>query len=177
VIGAHLAGGAKITCEVVRKEPGDKGGPPCRVDGVPQVVESFRFPPSFDEDTLPLFNVNSFVFDAEAIDRDFDLTFFRVEKKVDGAKVIQFERLVGQATAFLPTRAAWCEGRLRVALRALGMAQRRRSLLDQRAGARSDALRPVHGANAAALATYAPLWVIGPHSAWYEPAGASLRSR
>jgi UTP--glucose-1-phosphate uridylyltransferase len=103
VIGAHLAGGAKITAEVVRKEAGDKGGPPCRVDGVPQVVESFRFPTSFDEDTLPLFNVNSFMFDAEAIDRDFDLTFFRVEKKVEGEKVIQFERLVGQATAFLPT--------------------------------------------------------------------------
>ncbi len=103
VIGAHLARGAKITAEVVRKEPGDKGGPPCRVDGVPQVVESFRFPPSFSEDSLPLFNVNTFVFDAEAIDRDFALTFFRVEKKVGDAKVVQFERLVGQVTAFAPT--------------------------------------------------------------------------
>lgn len=103
IIGAHLTGGAKVTVEVVRKDPGDKGGAPARVDGVPQVVESFRFPPAFDEDTIPQFNVNTFVFDAEAIDRDFDLTFFRVEKKVGTAKVIQFERLVGQVTAFAPT--------------------------------------------------------------------------
>lgn len=103
VIGAHLAHGAKITAEVVRKDPGDKGGAPARVDGVPQIVEAFRFPPSFDQDSIPLFNTNSFVFDAEAIDRDFDLTYFRVEKKVDDTKVIQFERLVGQLTAFLPT--------------------------------------------------------------------------
>ena len=103
VIGAHIARGAKVTAEVVRKEKGDKGGAPARVDGVPQIVEAFRFPPSFDQDSIPLFNTNTFVFDAAAIDRDFDLTFFRVEKKVDDAKVIQFERLVGQLTAFLPT--------------------------------------------------------------------------
>lgn len=103
IIGAHLARGAKITAEVVRKDPGDKGGAPARVDGSPQIVEAFRFPPSFDQSTIPLFNTNTFVFDAEAIDRDFDLTFFRVEKKVGDAKVIQFERLVGQLTAFLPT--------------------------------------------------------------------------
>ncbi len=103
IIGAHLAHGAKITAEVVRKDPGDKGGAPARVDGMPQIVEAFRFPPSFDQNSIPLFNTNTFVFDAEAIDRDFDLTFFRVEKKVGDAKVIQFERLVGQLTAFLPT--------------------------------------------------------------------------
>lgn len=103
VIGAHLAGGAKVTAEVVRKDPGDKGGAPARVDGVPQIVEAFRFPPSYDQSSIPLFNTNSFVFDAEAIDRDFDLTFFRVEKKVGSATVIQFERLVGQLTAFLPS--------------------------------------------------------------------------
>jgi len=103
IIGAHLARGAKITAEVVRKDPGDKGGAPARVDGVPQIVETFRFPPAFDQSSIPLFNTNTFVFDAEAIDRDFDLTFFRVEKKVGDAKVIQFERLVGQTTAFLPS--------------------------------------------------------------------------
>jgi UTP--glucose-1-phosphate uridylyltransferase len=103
IIGAHLAGGAKITAEVVRKDPGDKGGAPARVDGMPQIVEAFRFPPSFDQSSIPLFNTNTFVFDAEAVDRDFDLTFFRVEKKVGDAKVIQFERLVGQLTAFVPT--------------------------------------------------------------------------
>jgi UTP--glucose-1-phosphate uridylyltransferase len=103
VIGAHLARGAAVTAEVVRKEKGDKGGAPARLDRVPQIIEAFRFPPSFDQDSIPLFNTNTFVFDAAAIDRDFDLTFFRVEKKVDDHKVIQFERLVGQLTAFLPS--------------------------------------------------------------------------
>ncbi|MBV8757337.1 MAG: UTP--glucose-1-phosphate uridylyltransferase [Deltaproteobacteria bacterium] len=103
IIGAHLAGGAAVTAEVVRKEKGDKGGAPARLDGVPQIIEAFRFPPSFDQDSIPLFNTNTFVFDAAAIDRDFDLTFFRVEKKVEDHKVIQFERLVGQLTAFLPS--------------------------------------------------------------------------
>jgi UTP--glucose-1-phosphate uridylyltransferase len=104
VIGAHLASTAKITAEVVRKEPGDRGGAPARVEGMPQIVESFRFPKAFDQDSLPLFNTNTFVFDAEAIDRDFELTFFRVEKQVEAAAVIQFERLVGQLTAFLPSQ-------------------------------------------------------------------------
>ncbi|MEO8548585.1 MAG: UTP--glucose-1-phosphate uridylyltransferase, partial [Kofleriaceae bacterium] len=103
VIGAHLASGAKVTAEVVRKAPGDRGGAPARVDGRPQIIEAFRFPPTFDQDSLPLFNTNSFVFEADAIDRDFELTFFRVEKKLESATVIQFERLVGQLTAFLPS--------------------------------------------------------------------------
>jgi len=103
VIGAHLASKAAITAEVVRKEPGDRGGTPARVDGRAQIVEAFRFPYTFDQDQLQLFNTNSFAFDAAAIDRDFELTFFRVEKTVEGAKVIQFERLVGELTAFLPS--------------------------------------------------------------------------
>jgi UTP--glucose-1-phosphate uridylyltransferase len=103
VIGAHLASGAAVTCEVVRKETGDRGGAPARVDGVAQIVEAFRFPPSFDQDAIPHFNVNSFVLDAAAIDRDFPLTWFRVDKQVDGHTAIQFERLVGQITAFVST--------------------------------------------------------------------------
>jgi UTP--glucose-1-phosphate uridylyltransferase len=106
VIGAHLASGAAVTAEVVRKVAGDRGGTPARVDGRPQIVEAFRFPNDFDQDALPLFNTNSFVFDAAAIDRDFELTFFRVEKTVGAgseARVIQFERLVGELTAFVPS--------------------------------------------------------------------------
>lgn len=101
VIGAHIASGSEMTAEVVRKRQGDAGGAPARLDGRPQIIESFRFPPSFDQDSLPLFNTNSFVLDVKAIDRDFDLTFFRVEKQVNGETAIQFERLVGELTAFL----------------------------------------------------------------------------
>jgi UTP--glucose-1-phosphate uridylyltransferase len=58
---------------------------------------------AFDQDSIPVFNTNTFVLDARAIDRDFDLTWFVVEKTVEGKKVVQFERLVGELTAFLPS--------------------------------------------------------------------------
>lgn len=103
ILGLHLERRVAVTAEVVRKEAGDKGGAPARVDGVVQIVESFRFPPGFDQDTIPVFNTNTFVLDAKAIDRDFDLTWFVVEKTVEGKKVVQFERLVGELTAMLPS--------------------------------------------------------------------------
>jgi len=103
VIGAHLEAGRAVTVECAPKEPGDKGGAPARVDGRVQIVESFRFPESFDQDRIPVFNTNTLVFDAEAIDRDFELTWFAVRKKVEGMEAVQFERLVGELTAFLPS--------------------------------------------------------------------------
>jgi UTP--glucose-1-phosphate uridylyltransferase len=103
VIGAHIASKKPLTAETVQKEKGDRGGAPARVDGVLQIVESFRFPPTFDQDAIPVFNTNTFVFDAAAIDRAFDLTWFAVSKKIDGREAIQFERLMGQLTAFLPS--------------------------------------------------------------------------
>lgn len=103
VIGFHLESGAAITAEVVDKLPGDKGGAPARVDGDLQIVEAFRFPDGFDQDTIGVFNTNSFVLSAEHLSRDFPLTWFAVRKKVDDRDAVQFERLVGQLTAFLPT--------------------------------------------------------------------------
>jgi UTP--glucose-1-phosphate uridylyltransferase len=105
IIGAHVASGKQISVEAADKAPGDKGGAPARVDGVLQVVEGFRFPSDFNQDSIPVFSTNSFVIDAKAIDRDFDLTWFNVVKEVEGKKVIQFERLVGELTAFLPCHA------------------------------------------------------------------------
>ena len=103
VLGAHLERKVALTAEVVRKVKGDKGGAPARLDGRVQIIEGFRFPPTFDQDSIPVFNTNTFVMDAAAIDRDFPLPFYRVEKKVDGAVAIQFERLVGELTAYLET--------------------------------------------------------------------------
>jgi UTP--glucose-1-phosphate uridylyltransferase len=104
VIGAHCRGGKSVTVEVVRKEAGDRGGIPARVDGHLQIVEEFRLPADFDSSQVPYFNTNTFVFDAAAMDRDFDLDWFLVRRKVDGQETIQAERLLGQATAFLPTQ-------------------------------------------------------------------------
>jgi len=102
IIGAHLLSSAAITAEVTEKEPGEKGGAPARVDGKPQIVEAFRFPAGFDQDAIPVFNTNTLMIDADALDRDFALTWFAVRKKVGAREAVQFERLVGELTAVLP---------------------------------------------------------------------------
>jgi UTP--glucose-1-phosphate uridylyltransferase len=104
VVGAHCRGGRPVTVEIVRKAPGDRGGIPARVDGHLQIVEEFRLPAGFDGDQVPFFNTNTFVFDAEAIDREFDLDWFLVRRKADGKEALQPERLLGQVTAHLPTQ-------------------------------------------------------------------------
>lgn len=101
--GLHIERGTALTVEVVRKHAGDKGGAPARVDGAPRLVESFRFPVDFDESRIGVFNTNSIWVDTTTIDRDFPLEWHAVEKTVGAAKVIQFERLVGELTALLPT--------------------------------------------------------------------------
>jgi UTP--glucose-1-phosphate uridylyltransferase len=103
VVGAHLAAGRAITVEVVAKARGDRGGAPARVDGTPQIVEAFRFPETFNQDLIPVFNTNTFTLDAAAIDRPFDLTWFAVNKTIDGREAVQFERLMGELTAYLPS--------------------------------------------------------------------------
>lgn len=105
IVGFHLdRAGNQMTVEVVRKDPGDKGGAPAWLNGRLEVIESFRFPPGFDQDSIPVFNTNTFVLDVTALDRVFPLDFFAVEKTADGKKAIQFERLAGQLSAFLATR-------------------------------------------------------------------------
>ncbi len=104
IIGAHCRSGRAVSVEVVRKEPGDRGGVPVRVGSQLQIVEEFRLPSGFDAGRVPFFNTNTFMFDAEAIDRDFALDWFPVRRKVDGREAIQGERLLGQVTAFLPTQ-------------------------------------------------------------------------
>lgn len=103
VIGAHLDFGADMTIEVVRRGPKEPGGAPARLDGRLQIIEDFRFPATFDKASIPYFNTNTFVLNARAIDRDFPLTWFVVKKKVGGAEVIQFEHLVGELSAHVPS--------------------------------------------------------------------------
>jgi UTP--glucose-1-phosphate uridylyltransferase len=104
VLGAHRRAGRAVTVDIVAREAGDRGGIPARVGGHLQIVEEFRLPPGFDSARVPYFNTNTFVLDAEAIDRDFALDWFLVRRKVDGQEVVQPERLLGQVTARLPTQ-------------------------------------------------------------------------
>ncbi len=103
VIGAHIQKGKAVTAELAPKWPGDQGGAPALVDDKFWIVEGFRFPPDFDQDSIPVFNTNTFTINAEAIDRSFDLTPCFVKKKVDGKDAVQIETLVGEITRFLDT--------------------------------------------------------------------------
>lgn len=102
VVGAHLLGGNPLTCEVARKE-GDMGGAPVRLDGKLQLVEGPRFPATFDQDLTPVFNTNTALFDIDALDEDYDLTWLYVQKTVDGRDAVQLERLYHEVSALLPT--------------------------------------------------------------------------
>lgn len=105
IVGFHLAGNEAVTCEVVDKVAGDRGGIPVRLDGRPVVLEEFRLPQEFDPASVGVFSVNTFLFDALALQKlDLDWTYFTVQKKVEGAPVIQFERLINEVTFALPTR-------------------------------------------------------------------------
>ncbi|CAN5767571.1 hypothetical protein BH23ACT5_BH23ACT5_02430 [soil metagenome] len=102
VIGFHLDSQRPVTCEVVDKEGSDRGGIPARLDGRPVILEEFRIPEAFDASSVPVFNTNSFHFDARALkDLDIEWTYFAVEKDVDGSPAIQFERLVNEVTFVL----------------------------------------------------------------------------
>ena len=104
IIGMHIASARRVSVEVVERRPADAGGPVLRVDGRPQIVESFRLPKGVAVAASPVFNTNTFVVDAAALAEHVPLDYFPVEKKVDGARVIQFERLLGQITSFVPSQ-------------------------------------------------------------------------
>lgn len=107
VVGHHIAQSTErnldMTVEVARRSPNDTGGLVARIDDNPQVVEYFRFPEEFDDSQLSVFNTNTFLFNAEALQDDFDLDWFAVNKTVNGDEVVQFERLAGQLSKFLDT--------------------------------------------------------------------------
>lgn len=102
VLGMHILAGRPLTVEVASKE-GDMGGAPARVDGRLMLLEAPRFPPGFDQDQIPVFNVNTVTFDLEALDREYDLTWLYVEKQVEGRRAVQLEHLFHEVSAFLPT--------------------------------------------------------------------------
>ena len=108
LLGGHIEAvdaGAHMSVEVVRRE-NDKGGCVGVIAGRPVIIEGFRLPEGTDYDRYPQFNTNTLWFWLSAIDRDFDLDWFPVEKQVEGPdgkpiEVVQFEQLIGQATEHL----------------------------------------------------------------------------
>jgi UTP--glucose-1-phosphate uridylyltransferase len=98
LIGMHLEANKDMLVEVAPKWPGDVGGSPYVYEGRVQLIEQIRYPEGFDADMVDVFNTNTFHFSAQALDRDFDLGWYYVEKKVGGAVAVQVERLIGELT-------------------------------------------------------------------------------
>jgi UTP--glucose-1-phosphate uridylyltransferase len=103
VLGHHIHSQCAATCELVPKLRGDVGGAPYLLDGKVQLVEQIRYPQGFDASIVDVFNCNTFTFRAAALDRDFDLGWYYVEKSADGRKAVQMEHLIGELTRELPT--------------------------------------------------------------------------
>ncbi len=103
ILGHHVQSGAEVTVEVAPKWPEDAGGAPYLLDDRVQLVEQLRYPDGFHHDIVDVFNCNTFTFTAAALDRDFDLGWYFVEKTVEGRKAVQIEHLVGEVTRVLST--------------------------------------------------------------------------
>ncbi|WP_394835316.1 UTP--glucose-1-phosphate uridylyltransferase [Pendulispora rubella] len=103
----HAAGQrVDVMCEVTDKDPGDRGGIPVHALGKLQVLEEFRLPRDFDASRVSVFNTNTFLVSAEALQTaDIAWNWFEVEKNVDGKPAIQFERLLQELTGAM--RAAY----------------------------------------------------------------------
>jgi UTP--glucose-1-phosphate uridylyltransferase len=103
IVGAHILSKKRMTAELAPKWEGDQGGAPAIVDGNIWVIEGFRFPQEFDQDSIPVFNTNTFTIEAEAMEVEFALTPCYVEKKVGDHTIVQIETLLGELTRLLPT--------------------------------------------------------------------------
>ena len=104
ILGLFVSGASDAMVEVCDKQAGDRGGIPVHAEGRLQVLEEFRLPKDFDATTVRVFNTNTFLLRAAALDEArFPWTFFEVEKKVDGRPAIQLERLLQELTAHLPS--------------------------------------------------------------------------
>mgnify|MGYP002400947049 CR=1 FL=1 len=115
ILGAFVASGADLLCEVTPKVEGDKGGIPVWADAQDdvgkvvrrlQVLEEFRLPKGFDASAVRVFNTNTFLVRAEALaGTRVRWSWFEVEKKVGERTAVQFERLLQELTSAM--RAAY----------------------------------------------------------------------
>jgi hypothetical protein len=74
LLGHHLASGACLTFEVVRRRIEDHGGGLARVNGRPRLVEGLALPREEDEFRLSYYNSNTCWIDVDSLLAAFDLT-------------------------------------------------------------------------------------------------------
>ncbi len=102
ILGLHLSQGGPLTVELVDKVGTDKGGAPFRWNGRRIITEEFRLPIGFDPAQVRVFNTNTFIVDAAALDGlSMEWTYVEVEKKIGDRRTVQFERILGEVTVTL----------------------------------------------------------------------------
>lgn len=97
IIGHHVRSGRKVTCELVERKRGDRGGVLACVNNQLQIAEDFRLPDGFANDAL-YHNTNTMVIDTDVLRWDIPWRWHRVRKEVGNRLVIQYERLLQQYT-------------------------------------------------------------------------------
>ena len=102
LLGYHLNGGQRVSIELVDRWPNDRGGAPYWLEDRLQLVEAFRLPPTANAQS-PVFNTNTFWIDLTVFEEPPRLTWFPVSKEVEDRPVIQFERLLGEVSSFVPS--------------------------------------------------------------------------
>ena len=87
--------GVHMAAETVERLPADGKavGVVVRADGTLRILEGFRIPDAVDQDALREASINTFYFDAAAIDRDLPLPMFVVRKDIDGRPALQGEKI------------------------------------------------------------------------------------
>jgi UTP--glucose-1-phosphate uridylyltransferase len=113
LLGHFIERGRDVMVEVAPKVEGDRGGIPVwadaevddgRLERRLQVLEEFRLPRGFDASAVRVFNTNTFLVGATALERSHvRWSWFEVEKKVDDRVAVQFERLLQELTAAIPS--------------------------------------------------------------------------
>lgn len=102
ILGCHIAAKKLMSVEAAKSIEGDKGGGVVFVSDKLQILEGFRFPDNFNMASLPAFNTNTFIFDFNIFREDLKLNWYIAKKKVEEKEVIQFERLAGEISRFVP---------------------------------------------------------------------------
>lgn len=102
LLGMFLDANVDVQVEVVKKVKGDRGGIPVHAAGKLQVLEEFRLPVGFDAAQVRVFNTNTFLVRADALDEaPIAWNWFEVEKTVADRRAVQYERLLQELTAAL----------------------------------------------------------------------------
>jgi UTP--glucose-1-phosphate uridylyltransferase len=104
IVGLHGRGGAAASIEVSLRKTSHKGGIIASVRGRTQVFENIHWPAGLQLEGYRYFNTNTFYLGRAVLSSPPALRLHDVVKEVDGRKVLQREKVLGEISAFVETR-------------------------------------------------------------------------